>query len=217
MRKTAIWLMVLMGVCLWERSDAGLFGDEVDLADLSQLSSEALDTLKDVEFAAFIARVKHAGAKVKENRAREDLKTAKSQLNTKSIELKAAKAKYKEVSERFAGKRLSEAQAVLRSAQEQHDVIQLLVKWKKKELDVQSAGVAKEKAAVSIAEANRELARVMKLVESKAPSAGRYNMDYFKKDLKKRQKEYDTAVTREEKEMLDAKTLKAEYEKLSTP
>ena len=217
MRKTAIWLMVLMGVCLWARSEAGFFGDEVDLADLSQLSPEALDTLKEVEFALFIARVKHAGAKVKENRAREDLKSAKSQLNTKSIELKAAKAKYKEVSESSAGKRAQEAQAALRSAQEQHDVIQLLVKWKKKELDVQSAGVAKEKAAVSIAEANRDLAGVMKLVESKVTSAGRYNMDDFKKNLEKRQKEYDTAVTREEKEMLDANTLKAEYEKASKP
>jgi len=217
MRKIVIWLMVLMGVYLWERSEAGLFGDEVDLADLSQLSSEALDTLKEVEFAVFIARVKHAGAKVKENRAREDVKSAKSQLDTKSIELKAAKAKYKEVGERFAGKQLSEAQADLRSAQEQHDIIQLLVKWKKKELDVQSAGVAKEKAAVSIAEANRELAGVMKLVESKAPSAGHYNIEDFKKNLEKRRKEYDTAVTREKKEMLDAKTLKAEYEKVSKP
>ncbi|HIJ56208.1 MAG TPA: hypothetical protein HPQ03_08780 [Deltaproteobacteria bacterium] len=217
MRKIVIWFMVLMGVCLWERSDAGLFGDEVDLADLSQLSSEALDTLKEVEFAVFIARVKHAGAKVKENRAREDLKSAKSQLDTKSIELKAAKAKYKEVSESNAGKRASEAQAALRSAQEQHDIIQLLVKWKKKELDVQSAGADKEKAAVSIAEANRELAGAMKLVESKAPSAGRYNMDDFKKNLEKRQKEYDTAVIRGKKEMLDAKTLKAEYEKVSKP
>ena len=217
MRKIVIWLMVLMGVCLWERSEAGLFGDEVDLADLSQLSSEALNTLNEVEFAVFIAKVKHAGSKVKENRAREDLKSAKSQLDTKSIELKAAKAKYKEVSESSAGKRASEAQAALRNAQEQYDAIQLLVKWKKKELDVHSAGAAKEKAVVSIAEANRELARVMKLAESKAPSAGRYNMDDFKKNLENRRKEYDTAVIREKKEMLDAITLKAEYEKVSKP
>ena len=217
MRKIVIWFMVLMGVCLWERSDAGLFGDEVDLADLSQLSSEALDTLKEVEFAVFIARVKHAGAKVKENRAREDLKSAKSQFDTKILELKAAKAKYKEVSKSSAGKRASEAQAALQSAQKQYDVIQLLVKWKKKELDVQSAGVAKEKAAVSIAEANRELARVMKLVESKVASAGRYNVEDFKKSLEKRQKEYDKAVAREKKEVIDAKTLRAEYEKAAKP
>ena len=217
MRKIVIWLMVLMGVYLWERSEAGLFGDEVDLADLSQLSSEALDTLKEVEFAVFIARVKHAGAKVKENRAREDLKSAKSQLNTKSFELKAAKAKYKEVSESSAGKRGSEAQAALRSAQEQYDIIQLLVKWKKKELDVQSAGAAKEKDAVSVSEANRELARVMKLVESKVSSAGRYKIEDFKQNLEKRQKEYSKAETRGKKEMLDAKTLKAEYEKVSKP
>ena len=217
MRKIAICLTVLMSICLSVRSEAGLFGDEVDLADLSQLSPEALDTLKEVEFALFIARVKHAGAKVKENRAREDLKSAKSRLDTKSIELKAAKAKYKEVSESNAGKPASEAQAALRSAQEQYDIIQLLVKWKRKELDVQSAGVAKEKAAVSVAEANRELARVMKLVESKVSSAGRYKVEDFKQNLEKRQKEYGKAETREKKEVLEAKTLKAEYEKVSKP
>jgi len=217
MRKIAICLTVLMSICLSVRSEAGLFGDEVDLADLFQLSSEALNTLKDMEFAVFIARVKHAGSKVKENRAREDLKSAKSRLDTKSLELKAAKAKYKEVSESSAGKRASEAQAALRSAQEQYDIIQQLVKWKRKELDVQSAGAAKEKAAVSVAESNRELARIMKLVESKVSSAGRYKIEDFKQNLEKRQKEYSKEVTREKKEMLDAKTLKEEYEKISKP
>ena len=199
------------------RSDAGLFGNEVDMADLSQLSSEALNTLKDVEFEVFIAKVKHAGATVRENRAREDLKSAKSQLDTKSIELKAAKAKYKEVSESSAGKRASEAQAALQTMQKQYNSVQLLVKWKKKQLDVQSAGAAKEKAAVSVAEANRDLARVMKLVESKASSAGRYKVEDFKQNFEKRQKEYNTAETREKKEGLEAKTLKAEYEKVSKP
>ena len=213
MRKIAICLTVLMSICLSVRSEAGLFGDDVDLADLSQLSSETLTTLKDVEFEVFMAKVKHAGAKVRENRAREDLKSAKSRSDTKSIELKAAKAKYKEVSESNAGKRASEAQAALQSMQKQYDIIQLLVKWKKKELDVQSAGAAKEKAAVSVAEANRELARAMKIVESKVPPAGRYNLDDFKKSLEKRKKEYDKAVAREKKEVIDAKTLKMEYEK----
>lgn len=217
MRKIAICLTVLMSICLSGRSEAGLFGNEVDLADLYQLPSEALSTLKDVEFAVFVANVKLAGAKVKENRAKEDLRTAKSQLDTKRLELKAAKAKYKEVSESSAGKRAQEAQAVLKNTQEQHNVTQLLVKWKKKELDVQSAGVDKEKAAVSVAEANRELARAMKLVESKVPSAGRYKVDDFKKSLEKRKKEYDKAVAREKKEVIDATTLKAEYEKAAKP
>ena len=217
MRKIAICLTVLMSICLSVRSEAGLFGNDVDLADLSQLSSETLTTLKDVEFEVFMAKVKHAGAKVRENRAREDLKSAKSRSDTKSIELKAAKAKYKEVSESNAGKRASEAQAALQSMQKQYDIIQLLVKWKKKELDVQSAGAAKEKAAVSVAEANRDLAGVMKLVESKAQSAGRYKVEDFKQKLEKRQKEYNTAETRGKKEVLEAKTLKAEYEKVSKP
>ena len=217
MRKIAIFMTILVSICLSSRIEAGLFGNEVDLADLSQLSIEALNTLKDVEFEVFIAKVKHAGSKVRENRARDDLKSAKSRLDTKSLELKAAKAKYKEVSESSAGKPASEAQAALKSVQEHYNVIQLLVKWKREELNVQSAGVAKEKAAVSVAEANRELARVGKLVESKVPSAGRYKIEDYKKTLEKRRKEYDTAVTREKKEIHDAKTAKEEYEKASKP
>ena len=217
MRKIAICLTVLKSICLSGQPEAGLFGNEVDLADLSQLPTEALNTFKDVEFAVFIANVKLAGSKVKENRAREESKAVKSQMDTKSLELKAAKAKYKEVSESSAGKRASEAQAALQSAQKQYDVIQLLMKWKKKELDVQSAGVAKGKAAVSVTEANRELDRVMKLVEIKVTSAGRYNVEDFRSSLKKRQKEYDKAVAREKKEMIDASSLRTEYEKASKP
>jgi hypothetical protein len=46
---------------------------------------------------------------------------------------------------------------------------------------------------------------------------GRHNIEDFKKTLEKRRKEYDTAVTRETTEMLEAETLKAEYEKVPKP
>lgn len=213
MRKIVICLIALMSIGISLPADAGLFDNEVELEDLFQLSPEVLNTLKDVEFAVFIAKVKLSGAKVNENRAKEDLKRAKSQVETKRLELKAAKAKYNEESETSAGKRALEAQAALKRTQEQHDVVQLLVKWKKKELDVQSAGVDKEKVAVSVAEADRELARVLKLFESKVSSSSRYDIDDFKKSLEKRRKEYEKAMSREKKEMIDAATLKEKYEK----
>ena len=76
MRKILMGLAIL--VIFYNSAYAGLFKDDVDLADLSQLSPEALETLKDIEFNAFVKKVKLAGAKVLENMAKNDLKTAKT-------------------------------------------------------------------------------------------------------------------------------------------
>ncbi len=51
MRKIPIYLVVL--VLYYNGADAGIFGDDVDLADLSQLSPDALETLKDTEFKGY--------------------------------------------------------------------------------------------------------------------------------------------------------------------
>ena len=63
---------ILMGLAIlaivYNGANAGLFKDDVDLADLSQLSPEALDTFKDTEFKVFLMKVRHAGAKVLENK-----------------------------------------------------------------------------------------------------------------------------------------------------
>ena len=52
-------------------ADAAIFGDDVSLADLAKLSPEAFNSLKDVEFAVFTAKVKHAGAVEAEKKFRE--------------------------------------------------------------------------------------------------------------------------------------------------
>lgn len=54
MRKLFMGLAILALVC--SGASAGLFGDDVDLADLSQLSPDALETLKDTEFNVFFPR-----------------------------------------------------------------------------------------------------------------------------------------------------------------
>ena len=81
MRKIPMILAVL--VLFYYSADAGLFGDAVDLADLSQLSPDALETLKDTEFNVFLYKVRHAGAKILENKAGDDLKKAKLTLDSK--------------------------------------------------------------------------------------------------------------------------------------
>jgi hypothetical protein len=75
--------------------------------------------------------------------------------------------------------------------------------------------VEKDKLAVSVAEYERDFARVSKLIEQSVPSAIKYSLSDFKKRLEKNQKEYEKAVSTEAKEMAEAKKLKTAYEKAS--
>ena len=212
MRKYFLCLMA--STLLFSGAEAGLFGDDVDFADLSQLSSEALETLKDAEYKVFYSKVKHAEMKVLEKREREDLKSVKSVLDAKRLRFKAAKTELKDIRERSAGKKLADAEAVLRNAQKAVDIAKLHVNWKEKELDMRIAGAEKEKAAIAVAEAERDLARVLKLHAQKAPSAGKYRVDDFKEGLGKRQKELEIAISKEKSEIFEAKKRKLDYEKL---
>jgi hypothetical protein len=114
-------------------ADAGLFGDDVDLADLSQLSPDALETLKDTEFNVFLAKVRHAGDKILENKAGENLKTAKLTLDSKNLHLKSAEADLKEAKATQDQGQIDAADEALRQAKENYERAKMLVKWKEKE------------------------------------------------------------------------------------
>ena len=73
----------------------------------------------------------------------------------------------------------------------------------------------KAKLAASVAEGERDLARVSKLTEQNVPSAVKYTLSDFKQRWEKKQKEYQKAVSTEVKETAEAKYRKAAYEKLS--
>ena len=68
---------------------------------------------------------------------------------------------------------------------------------------------------MSVAEYEKDLARVSKLKEHSVPSAVIYSLSDFKKRLEKKQKEYEKPVRAEAKEMTEAKKRKAAYEKSS--
>lgn len=214
MRKILTGLAIL--ALVYNGASAGLFGDDVDLADLSQLSPEALETFKDKEFNVFLMKVKHAGAKVLENKAKDDLKTSKLTLDAKQKHLKSAEADLKEAKAAQDSTRIDAAEKVLRNANIELAHAKLLIQWKEKEVDVQAASVEKAKLAVALAEAERDVARVSKLIEQNVPSAQKYNLSDFKTKLDKKHKEYQKALSTETKEIVEAKKLKAEYEKLST-
>ena len=84
-----------------------------------------------------------------------------------------------------------------------------------KEVDVQAASVEKDKLAVSVAEYERDFARVSKLIEQSVPSAVKYSLSDFRSRLEKKQKEYEKALSAEAKEMTEAKKRKAAYEESS--
>jgi hypothetical protein len=194
---------------------AGIFKEDVNLADLSQLSPEALETLKDTEFNVFLRKVKHAGTKVLENKAKEDLKISKLTLDAKKQHHKSAEADLKEAKAAQDSTQIDAAEKALRNANKELEHAKLLIRWKEKEVDVQAASVEKDKLAVSVAEYERDFARVSKLIEQSVPSAIKYSLSDFKKRLEKNQKEYEKAVSTEAREMAKAKKLKTAYEKAS--
>jgi len=209
MRKILMSLVIL--ALVYNVADAGIFKEEVSLADLSQLSPEALETLKHTEFNVFLRKVKHAGAKVLENKAKDDLKISKLTLESKKQHHKSAQADLKEAKAAQDSTRIDAAEKALRNANQELEHAKLLIQWKEKEVDVQAAGVEKDKLALSVAEYERNFARVSKLIEQSVPSAVKYSLPDFKKRLEKKQKEYEKAVRSEAKEMTEAKKRKAAY------
>ena len=213
MRKILMGLAIL--ALVYNGANAGLFGDDVDLADLSQLSPDALETLKDTEFKVFLTKVRHAGAKVLESKSSDDLKASKLTLDAKNLHLKSAEADLKEAKATKDQGKIEAADKALRQAKENYETAKMLIEWKEKEVDVQIASVKKAKLAVELAEAERDLARVAKLIEQNVASAKKYNLSDFKAKVNKKQKDYQQALSTETKEATEAKKLKAEYEKMS--
>lgn len=213
MRRVLMCLTVL--VFIFSGANAGILKEKVDFADLSQLSPEALEALKESEFKVFLTKVKHAGTKVLEGKAGEDLRASRLTLDAKKWHLGTAKVDLKEAEKTQDQARIKPAEQALRNAQGDFEFAKLLVKWKEKELDAKIAGVERAKGSVLMAEAERDLARVSKLAEQNAPSAAKYTLSDFEDRLEKRKKEYEKAVSRERREILETETLKEGYEKLT--
>ena len=213
MKRVFACFFMLTFIC--PTAQAGLFGDGVNFEDLSYLSPQALETLKDAEFKVFLAEVNLGGAKVLEKRTKEHFKAANHTYDSKNILLKTARKDFKATGSSPDQAKRTSAEKGLADAQKNFDTARALIEWKEKEVSVREAGVKKAKAALELAEAERDFARASKLIAEKAPSAGKYNLLNFKKAVVKRQKEHTTAIKKEEKEILEANKLREDYEKLS--
>ena len=160
-------VMIVLAILaiIYNGAEAGIFKDDVDLADLSTLSQDTLETLKDTEFSVFMMKVKHAGAKAAVKKANDDLKTAQLTLDAKRQRHKSAEADLKEAKATQDSTRIDAAEKALHNAKKELERAKLLIQWKEKEVDVKAASVKKAKLGVSVAEYERDLARVSKLKE----------------------------------------------------
>ena len=194
-------------------SYGGLLDRSVDFADLAGLSEEGLQALKDTEFEVFLANVKFARAKAAEGLAQDSLKAAEDDLDKERLNLKAAKAEYKAAEANQDAERMSNVEKTLEKVKEAIKTAELLVKWREKEVSARKTGVKKAKLEVELSENKRDLARISRLVTEKVSSASKYSLADYENKQKKIQEDYQKAVDREKREMLEAEQLKAQYQK----
>jgi hypothetical protein len=204
----------MITLCVYTGAEAADYKDSVDVADLVQLSLEVLDTLKDVEFNVFLAKIQHIRTKAEARKAKDALKAAKLALNSKNLRVKTAQAEVKEAKAAPDQGKIDAAEKALNAAKGELAAAKMFVKWKEQQVDVADAAIENAKIMVAIKEAEREVAWATKLKEQKVPAAANYIIPELKKKVEKKQKELEAVITKEKKEMSEANKLKADYEKL---
>ena len=211
MRKVILFFIIL--ILTSSAAHGGLFKESVEFADLSQLSEEGLQSLKNTEFEVFLAEVWLAATKVTRGLAQDDLKRAENVLDKERLDLKASKAEYEAAEAKQEKDRMATAESMMKKAKEATKKAELLVKWKSQEAKARKAAVDRAKLAVELAEVKRDLARVSRLVEEKVPSASKYSLAEWENKVKKTDEKYQKAMDKEKREALEAEQLKAQYEK----
>lgn len=211
MRKLILSFAIL--IAAHSISYGGLLDRSVNFADLAELSEEGLQALKDTEFEVFLANIRLARAKTTEDLAQDSLKAAEDKLHKERLNLKAAKAEYKAAEGNQDTERMSNVEKTLEKVKEAIKTAELGVKWREKEVSARKAGVKKAKLGVELSENKRDLARISRLVAEKVSSAGKYSLADYENKQKKIQEDYQKAMDKEKREMLEAEQLKAQYEK----
>ena len=211
MKKIFVIFVILVFIC--PGVEAGLFKSGVDFEDLSSLSLQALETLKDAEFSVFLTQVKLGGAKKSEKQAKEHLKAANLVYDSKQIMLKSARKDLKEAQTASDQGKIASMEKTLRGVQEEFDKATALVIWREKEVDAREAGVKRAKVELALAEAERDFARISKMIKEKVSAAGKYKLEDFKKNVLKRKKEHAAAVETEKQTVQEADRHRQKYEK----
>ncbi len=213
--KYRVAVLILITAMIAGPAQAGLFKDTVDLADLGQVDAAALQSLQETEFGVFLAQVRLNAAKAAERRAGGGVKTAKRVLDAEELDLKAATAEIKAAEANQDTQRREAAAAVLTGAQEDLRTAKLLIAWQDQEKESAQVRIRMAKAAVDLAEARRDAARVQLLKQEKAPGAVKYSPADFEKNVTAREKEHGKAVRKSEAEADKAAKARAAWEKVA--
>ena len=209
-------LIIIGGILLFAiTAQAGLFKNSVDLADLSEVPAEKIESLRDSEFQVFLAQVQLGTAKAGERRAAGGVKAAGRMMEAENLDLKAAKAETKAAKANQDQERMTMAGTLTGGAEEDVETAKRLRKWKEQEQKAMEAEVRMAKSALDLAEANRDLARLRLLVEAGAPSASKYDPGEFESSVAKRQKELDKASRDASAQAAKVGPLKAQWERVA--
>jgi len=209
-------LMLICVVCVMTTAtQGGLFKNSVDLADLSEVSPDSLETLKDTEFAVFVAQVRVHTVKAAENRAAGGVKAANQIVEAENLDMKAAEAEQKAAKANQDEERTTAATARITGTKEDLETAKALRKWKAQEQEARQAEVAMAKSALDLAEATRDAARMRLLIREDVPSAKKYDLADLDREVAKRQKEYDSASRKARDKMARVDKLKADWNQLA--
>ncbi len=190
-------------------------GDAVKLEHMVGLSPEGLDSLKDSEHAVLVAQVALERAKLAASRAEDDVKAAKRAMDTDQLDVKAARAEEKAARANKDDNRLAVARLQTAAAEEKLQVAKAHVDWKEQIEKAYKEEVDRAKAALDLTEAQRDVARVRKLVQENVPEAGNYSVGEFENRVRKRQKDLDNAARKVERQWTKAEQLEQAYERLA--
>ncbi len=207
-----IAVSVLLALAVSMTAQAGLFKDAVDVADLAQLSPEGLESLKESEFAAFVARVRLQAAKEREDQAQGALKAAQRNVSVQELDMKAAAAETKAAKANQDEERLAAAEILRRDARSDLEIAQAFETWKKDERAATRAAVKSAEARLDLAEAQRDHARIERLAAENVPASAKHDYTDSAKRVAKRQSDADKASRRAEKAAATAAKSAAAYD-----
>jgi len=210
MRKVYLSLIIIFTVCTV--SHAGFFSQSVDFSDLSQLSSEGLQMLKEAEFAVFLEQVNVAGARSALKNAQGALKAAGTVLKTKESDAAAAESKRNEARKNQDAQGTALAETILKGTEQDLVQAETFHAWKQQEVKARKATLKRAKLDLDITEAEREEARISRLAAEKVPGAANYSLEDIEKSLKKEHAERVKLKRSEDREVQMIQILKEEYE-----
>jgi colicin import membrane protein len=184
----------------------------VELADLSQVSTEGQDSLKDVQHEVQLAETAVSGARVAVDEAKEELKISKSTLAGRKADLKAAKQERVAAKKNDDAERLASADARVSSASAALAETKARLAWAKKNLVARKAEVDLAKANLALAQANLELARAELLSAEGVTAAENYALADFRGHQAKQAQAFHKASEKTQKKIGAADKAKASWE-----